>query len=467
MATLTFHGAAQQVTGSMHLLEANGKLIALDCGLFQGRRAATREANRTHPRDPKEFHAVVLSHAHIDHTGRLPLMVRDGFTGVIHATPATRDLCAIMLPDSAHIQEEDARWLNKKRRLNSEPPIEPLYTNDDAIKTMKQIHTSPFQRWFKVASGVHARYFEAGHMLGSAGIEIEITENGVKTTLVFTGDVGRCGSPILRDPAPLPPCDYLICESTYGGRTTDPVTDLKPRLAEVVRRTINRHGRVIIPAFSVGRTQTIIYFLRQLFVTGELPQIPVYIDSPLAINATEVFKLHPECYDRDAREFMAESGGLLDGPEIHYTRTVEESKRVTRRRSPCVVIAASGMCEAGRILHHLRNGIASEKNTVLIVGFQAQHTLGRRIVEREPYVNIYGERHKLNAEVAVLNGFSSHADAVELKRHVDPVLGKCRAIFLVHGELDQSTALANTLREKGQHQVLIPAMGETVTLTTP
>jgi len=302
-------------------------------------------------------------------------------------------------------------------------------------------------------------------MLGSAGIEVEITAaNGCKKTLAYTADVGRWGTPILRDPAPLPECDYLICESTYGGRLTDPVADLKPKLAEVVRRTSARNGRVIIPAFSVGRTQTLVYYLRQLFVSGELPHLPVYIDSPLAVNATEVFRLHPECYDRDAREFASGSGGLLDGPAFHFVQSKEESKRITRRRSPCIVISASGMCEAGRVLHHLRHAVRHERNTILIVGFQAMHTLGRRIVEHSEYVNIYHERLKLNAEVVVMNGFSSHADVRELTRHTDPLAGRCRRVFVVHGEVDQASAFADTMRTRGHRDVVIPVMGDTFAL---
>ncbi len=461
MAQLTFHGAARQVTGSMHLLEANGKLIVLDCGLFQGRRAEARESNRRAPCDPTKIHAVIISHAHIDHTGRLPLLVRDGFSGVIHATHATRDLCAIMLADSAHIQEEDARYLNKKRRKKHEPDVEPLYDSSDAVQAVNQIQSSPYKRWFKVASGIHARFFEAGHMLGSAGIEVEITAaNGRKKILVYTGDVGRPGVPILRDPVPLPECDYLICESTYGGRNTDPITDMKPKLAEVVRRTVARNGRVIIPSFSVGRTQTIVYYLRQLFVSGELQRLPVYVDSPLAVNATEVFRLHPECYDRDAREFRSGAGSLLDGPSFRFVHSTEESKRVTRRRSPCIVISASGMCEAGRVLHHLRHSVRQKRNTILIVGFQAMHTLGRRIVERSEYIRIFRERLKLNAEVVVMNGFSSHADARELLSHTDPLAGRCRKVFLVHGEPDQSSALAARMRDHGHREVVMPDVGD-------
>ncbi len=464
MARLVFHGAAQQVTGSMHILEAAGKRIVLDCGLFQGRRSVTRDLNRRHPFDPKDIHAVILSHAHIDHSGRLPLLVKDGFGGVIHATPATRDLSAVLLADSAHIQREDAHWLNKKQRDTNTPEVEPLYTTDDAVQAVRQMQCTPYHRWFKAAHHVHARYFDAGHMLGSAGIEIEITENGNKTTLVFSGDTGRPGTPILRDPEPFPACDYLICESTYGGRSTEPAANMNPKLAEVVRRTVERRGRILIPAFSVGRTQTIVYGLRQLFRSGQLNPLPVYVDSPLAVNATDIYRLHPDCYDRAAMDFLNEADGLLDGPEIRYVRSVDESKGIMRRRSPCIVIAAGGMCEGGRILHHLRNEIADERNTILIVGFQAQHTLGRRLVEKEPYVGIYGEKHKLNAEVVTLNGFSSHADAGELKKITAPLASRCRKAFLVHGELDQAAALSATMRESGFLAVHIPAMGETFDL---
>lgn len=465
MAKLTFYGAAQQVTGSMHLLEANGKLIVLDCGLFQGRRKDAEALNRKAPCDPKTIHAVILSHAHIDHSGRLPLLVRDGFEGVIHATPATRDLCALMLADSAHIQEEDARFINKRRRKRNEPEIEPLYVRVDAVGAIRQFQASGYGRWFKVASGVHARFFEAGHMLGSAGVQIEINEpDRPQRNLVFTGDVGRWGVPILRDPAPLPECDYLICESTYGGRNTDRITDMKDRLVEVVQRTVARGGKVVIPAFSVGRTQNIVYNLNQLFSDGSLKRLPVYIDSPLAVNATEIFQMHPECYDRDASSFQLNNGGILGGPDCIYVRHREESKKIDRRRSPCITISASGTCEAGRILHHLKHTVKHERNTILIVGYQGKHTLGRRIVEGAEYVKIFSQRYKLKAEVVVLNGFSAHADARELKAHTDPLAGRCKQAFLVHGEIDQSSALAETMRASGHKDVRIPAMNDSFTL---
>jgi metallo-beta-lactamase family protein len=392
-------------------------------------------------------------------------LVRDGFTGVIHATAATRDLCAVMLADSAHIQMEDANWLNKKRRKDGMPEITPLYDDRTAVQTIRQFQTSPYGRWFKAASGIHARFFDAGHMLGSAGIEIEITEqDGRKQTIVFTGDVGRPGIPIIRDPAPLPEYDYLICEATYGGRTSEPVGDMKPRLAEIVRRTVDHGGRVLIPAFSVGRTQTIVYHLRDLFSSGQLKPVPVFIDSPLAINATEVFRLHPDCYDVDARELSGDGNGLLDGRSFHYVQSRQESKKITRRRAPCIVIAASGMCEAGRILHHLTHAVTQAKNTILIVGYQAEHTLGRRLVERESHVNIYQQRLPLNAEVAVLNGFSSHADARELRQHARSGVKRCKRVFLVHAEYEQSSALAGALVADGHRAVEVPSMGDTFQL---
>lgn len=459
MAELTFHGAAQQVTGSLHIIEANGKRILLDCGLFQGRRAEARQKNLTFPFSPASVHAVLISHAHIDHIGRLPKLVDQGFRGVIHCTAATRDLAAIMLADAARIQEEDARFLNKHRKSGA-GRVEPLYEVGDVPRTMRLIQTSPYHRWFKVGPGVHARFFEAGHMLGSAGIEIEITEGSTKKVLVFSGDIGRVGLPILKDPEPPPPCDYLICESTYGGRRTEAVTDMRFKLAEIVRRTILRNGRVLIPAFSVGRTQTILYDLHRLFDSGQLERVPVYIDSPLAIDATEVFRLHPECFDDESSAFADHPEGLFDAGDFHYVHSRDSSKAIMHSGRPCIVIAASGMCEAGRILHHLRSGVDEERNTILIAGFQAKFTLGRRFVEGEKEVPILGDRFPVRAEIVVLNGYSSHADRDELLRYADGLRGRCRRVFLVHGELEQSTALAEGLRSAGHADVSIPAAAE-------
>ena len=460
MARLFFHGATREVTGSMHLLEVNGSLIALDCGLFQGRRAEASAKNRSWPCEAVEVDAVILSHAHIDHCGKLPKLVKDGFSGQVHCTFATRDLAAVLLQDSAHIQHEDARYLNKKRARKGLEPVESLYEPADATQALRHMAGHAYERWFPVAEGIRARFFEAGHMLGSAGIVVEAqTSKGTAVSVAFTGDVGRWGVPILRDPKPIPPCDYIISESTYGGRRSDPVGDMKGQLRQIVVDTVARGGKLIIPAFSVGRTQTLLYQLNELFADGELEPLPVYVDSPLAINATDVFKMHPECYDRDARTFFREVGHLLSGPNVHFVRETEDSKRVTRRRRPAIVIAASGMCEAGRVLHHLKHSAKHPRNTILIVGFQAEHTLGRRIVEGAEDLKIYGEKHRLKAHVEVLNGFSSHADAEELKAYLEPHKGTCNTLFLVHGEPSQSVALRTALLQTGHRDVRIPEPG--------
>ncbi|MFQ5430453.1 MAG: MBL fold metallo-hydrolase RNA specificity domain-containing protein [Phycisphaerae bacterium] len=466
MMHVTFRGAAREVTGSMHLIEADGMQVALDCGLFQGRRAEATKKNRHFPFDGAALHAVVLSHAHLDHCGRLPLLVRHGFAGPIYATPATRDLCALLLADSAHIQEEDAKYLNKKRARKGEPPIAPLYDEEDAARALARFHTVSEGQTFWVTKRLKASFHHTGHMLGASMVELEYAPpgGGPAVRLLFTGDVGRFNLPILRDPTPLPECDYLITESTYGGRLHPPTADLKELLAEAVNGTIERGGRVIIPAFSVGRTQVIVYFLHQLQAEGRIPCIPTYVDSPLAVNATEVFRLHPELFDRDARRFQRKTGDILGSSCCTYIRDVEESKRINRRRRPCIIISASGMCEAGRILHHLKNNIGKEKNTVIIVGFQAAHTLGRRIVERQKEVRIFGRTYKLKARVVVLNGFSAHADRDELHRLLDPIAARCRRAFLVHGEEDQMEALRRSMRGRGFRKIEMPEPGRRFSL---
>ncbi len=466
MLKLTFHGAAREVTGSMHIIEADGRLIALDCGLFQGRRAEANAKNASFPFDAEKLHAVLLSHAHIDHCGRLPLLAARGFAGRIITTPATRDLCALLLSDAAHIQAEDAKYLNKKLARRGQEPINPLYDDNDAVRALKLFHTVPQEQWFDVTERLRARFHHAGHMLGSSMIELEHrpADGGGPVRVVFTGDVGRFEMPILRDPDTVPACDYLISESTYGGRRHPPSGDLKGQLAETVNDTIARGGKLIVPAFSVGRTQVIVYYLYQLQAEGRIPAIRTYIDSPLAVNATEVFRLHPELFDADARSFQRRTGDILGCDSCVYVRDVEESKQINRRRKPCIIISASGMCEAGRILHHLKNNIESPKNTILIVGFQAAHTLGRRIVEREKEVRIFGQKYRLKAQVVVLNGFSAHADRDELRRLLSPVAKDCRRAFLVHGEVDQMTALQETMKNDGFRDVVMPKMGESFTL---
>lgn len=461
MLKLQFHGAAREVTGSCHLLHADGIPVMLDCGLFQGRRAEALEKSRRFPIDPARLKAVVLSHAHIDHCGRLPLLVKQGFTGPIYATPATRDLCAIMLADAAHIQEEDARFINRKRAKAGEPPVDPLYTNDDAQAAIRLFRSVGNRNPFFVTRRLKVTYHEAGHMLGSAQVALEYSPpaGGAPVRLTFTGDLGRFGVPILRDPAPTPPCDYLIVESTYGGRRHPPAADLPDELAEAVNDTVQRGGKIIIPAFSVGRTQVIVYTLHKLQSEGRIPAIPIYVDSPLSVDATEVFRLHSELFDKEARAFQATNGDILGCRSCNYIRETEESIQLNKRRRPCVIISASGMCETGRIVHHLRNNIQSPRNTVLIVGFQAAHTLGRRIVEREPHVSIFGQKLKLRARVVVLNGFSSHADRDELRRLTRPLAKECRRAFLVHGEPDQMEAMRDTMRGDGFPAVEMPGQG--------
>ncbi len=461
-ARLRFHGAAREVTGSMHLIEADGHTIALDCGLFQGRRKEANAKNRTFPLKPSRIDAVVLSHAHIDHCGKLPRLVREGFSGPIYATPATCDLVKLLLADSAHIQEEDAAYWNKKRVRRGDEPIEPLYTAADVEEAVRLLQARRLEEGFDVAPGMHARLYEAGHMLGSAGVGVEIQNRGGEPTrIVFTGDRGRSGMEILRDPAPLPPCDYLISESTYGGRETPRAEGMREQLADVVNQIIDRGGKLVIPSFAVGRTQVIVYDFHMLVLEGRIPEhIPLIVDSPLAVRATEVFKLHPEVYDREAFAFNKLTGDMLECKHCEYTHSVEESKALHARKGPMIIISASGMCEVGRILHHLKNNIENPRNTVLIVGYQAAHTLGRRLVEKQKRVRIFGETYEVKAQVKVLNGFSAHANATELADTTAPLAGKVRRTFLVHGELDQAKALAATMRRRGFTDVVIPESGQ-------
>ncbi len=465
MAEVMFYGAVGEVTGSMHMIRVDDQWVALDCGLYQGRRDESEAKNRKWPMPPSEISAVVLSHAHIDHSGRIPRLVRDGFEGPIYCTPATRDLCAIMLPDSAHIQEEDSIYVNKKRARKGLPPIEPLYDYRNAIDAIRQIQSTSYGRWFQVVPGLLARYNEAGHMLGSGGVELAFAKrNGRTPSLYFTGDVGRPDKPILRDPRAFPESDVIICESTYGARVNEQVDDAKEQLLEIVTRTIGRGGKVIIPAFSVGRTQTIVYFLHEQMVTGVLPRIPVYIDSPLAVNATEVFKMHPECYDAEARAFHRATGDILGHGCCTYIRDVNESKALHRRRRPCVIISASGMCEAGRIRHHLKNNIRSRKNTILIPGFQARHTLGRKIAEGADKITLFHQKMPVRAEVVQLHGFSGHADQADLLELLSPLAGRNKRVYLVHGEEDQSAVLEEKLRERGLTDVTVVTEGLRVEL---
>jgi len=465
MLKLLFHGAAGEVTGSMHLVQWLDRWYALDCGLFQGRRDETEQKNRRWPIPPSEIAALLVSHAHIDHTGRVPKLVKDGFTGPIYTTAATRDLCAVMLPDSAHIQQEDVVYVNRKRARKNLPPVDVLYDYRDVVQAIRQFRTVSQEQWLDIAPGVRACFHEAGHMLGSCGIELELSQPGAQPRrLHFSGDVGRPRTPILRDPRPFPAVDYLICESTYGGRMHESVPEAEQVFHQHVKAAIERGGKVIIPAFSVGRTQTMVYFLHRLMDAGSLPRVPVFVDSPLAVSASEIFRTHPDYFDQEASSFQRKTGDIFGNGCCTYIRDVEESKALHRRRRPCVIISASGMCESGRIRHHLKNNIRHAKNLILFPGFQAENTLGRRIVDGAEKITLFHEVHKVKAEVVQIHGFSGHADQAGLLALVAPLTRRLRRVFLVHGEAQQRSALAARLREAGVAQVDEPMMGERVAL---
>ncbi len=458
---ITFSGAAQEVTGSCHILEVGGKTVLLDCGLFQGRRADSRRKNEILPLPVDQIDAVVLSHAHIDHAGRLPFLVKSGYAGDIFATAATRDLCAIMLADSARIQVKDAEFLERRQQEHAEP----LYTPEDADQVLRQMIGLPYDRWFDVVPGVRAQFIDAGHILGSASVVLECTEAGRTVRLAFSGDVGRAGLAIIRDPQPPKQIDVMIMESTYGDRDHLPISDARAELGRIVRETAGRGGRVIIPAFAVGRVQELVYDLHALARAGEIPRLPIYIDSPLATSATEVFEMHPECFDR-SEDLVKAVEELFHFDLVHYTRDVAESKSLNAMHGPMIIISPSGMAESGRVLHHLANGAADQRNTILVVGFMAEHTLGRRIVEKREFLRIFGTNVPLRAQVEILNGYSAHADRGGLLAWLDTVKSTSpmlTRVLLVHGEPPAQAALAAAMTEKGYHATA-PAPGDRVTL---
>ncbi len=463
---LQFQGAARTVTGSLHMLTVNDKTILLDCGIFHGRRQEAFERNSTFPFDPSTIAAVVLSHAHIDHSGNLPTLVRQGFRGAIYCTYATKDLCTVMLKDSAFIQERDAEYMNRRHKKKGLPPVLPLYTQDDAETALSLFRGMPYSKKFSVTEGVDARFEDAGHILGSASVALTLKEKSKTIGLSFTGDLGRPDLPILRDPVFVDPeleSSYVISESTYGGRFHQPVRDMADQLLAPLRKACEKKSKIVIPAFSVGRTQEIVYVLHQLAGEGKIDNLPVFVDSPLSVNVTDVFKKHPECYDEEISAILREpsNNDPFGFSRLTYIRDVEQSKELNQRTGPFVVIAASGMCEAGRVVHHLSNCVSNPNNMVLIVGYQSENTLGKKLLMKEPVVNILGEPHEVKAEVMVLNSFSGHADRNELlsyARHWNPK--RLKRIFLVHGDEDQSEKLAVGLSENGFSNVEIPVRGQ-------
>lgn len=459
---LTFHGAAKTVTGSQHLIEVNSSRILLDYGLFQGRRKEAFELNRQGFCDCSKVDAVVLSHAHIDHSGNIPSLARQGFTGDIYCTAATRDLCAVMLMDSAKIQEKDIEFVNRRRERAGKKLFEPLYVEDDVTRIMQQFVGLGYHRRRQILPGVYLTLVDAGHMMGSAHVILDIDDRdtGTSRRLVFSGDIGRAGIPIIRDPEPIVEgADVLIMESTYGNRSHPPYPESELHLERIVNETFHRGGSLLIPAFAVGRTQQLVYALHKLYEARDIPPVPVYVDSPLATNVTSIFQAHPEVYDHETLAFVANNShkNPFSFDALHFTRSVTESKELNFLKGPAIIIAASGMMEHGRILHHLRNRIEDHRNTILVTGWQAPYTLGRKIVEGAETVNIFGEERQLRAKVEVITGFSGHADQEELVAWAGAMQKKPSHTFIVHGEEEAAIALRNNLTKKnGFNGIAIP-----------
>ena len=454
---ITCYGAAQEVTGSKHLLEVNGYRILLDCGLFQGRRKETDKKNHDVSFKPEELDAVILSHAHIDHSGLLPLLTKRKYDGAIYSTPATRDLCDIMLQDSAHIQLRDAQWLAKKKQEY----VEPLYSPDDVLDTMKQFISIPYDRRFEVVPGVQFTFYDAGHILGSAMVLLDWQENGRTVRFLYSGDIGRRNLPILRDPDYPEAADVVLMESTYGNREHDDLIHIETQLRDIVQKTYDRGGKIIIPSFALERAQEIVYVLKILEMDDAIPTMPVYVDSPLAVSLTEVFLANTEVFDKEIRKVIEEEGDPFQLKQIHYVRDVQDSMALNTMPDPCIIISASGMCEHGRILHHLKNHATDPKNTILIVGFQAEHTLGRRIVEKQSSIKIFGKMYPLRAEVHIMNAFSCHAGRSELIRFAQHYKKSAREILLVHGEHNAQLSLQDALQTSGLKNISIPKHGIT------
>ncbi|WP_263415903.1 MBL fold metallo-hydrolase RNA specificity domain-containing protein [Terriglobus albidus] len=467
-----FWGAARTVTGSSHHLECAGRNILLDCGLYQGRRREAREINTNFALPPEEVSAIVLSHAHIDHSGNLPGFVREGYRGPVYATPPTIDLCDPMLKDSAHVQEMDVEFIRKRARRKLsigrdgaiEQPVDPLYSMEDAAATVglfrpMHLHERQTLNGSSSTEGFAVTPYGAGHMLGSTCVLMEGTENGKTTRVLFSGDVGRVSLPIIKDPESAPGADYLIMESTYGNRLHQPIGPVKNKLAALIKRTVQRGGHIVMPAFAVGRSQQVVMMLHELVREKKIPEIPIYLDSPLATTVTQVFEKHTEEWDADLTTF-AELTTPFAWKQMTYTQTVQESKALNQMHVPFIVISASGMCEAGRVLHHLRNSIEDPRNLILLTGYQAENTLGRRLQNREPEVRVFGEWMRLRAEVDSIGELSGHADQKELLDWMEPVTKTLKKVFLVHGEPEAQQALKAEIEKRYRLPVEIPARGD-------
>ncbi len=465
---IKFCGAAKNVTGSSHLITLDdGYKILLDCGLYQGGGKADWISNNKWYYDPKEIDCLILSHAHIDHTGRVPQLVKDGFNGCIHSTHATRSLCAIMLLDSAKIQEREAEWFNKKqakrKKKKRKPFRQPIYGSKHVVPTMELFQTYSYNKWHDINDRVSVRFNDAGHLLGSSSVNLKIKENGKTLRVGFSGDIGRPDRPILKDPQLMEKTDYLICESTYGDKEHESNPEQTDKFLEIIKETcVENQGKLLIPAFSVGRTQEIVYLLDKLETKGLLPKIPVYVDSPLSVNATQVFGAHPECFDDALHEYLLIDDNPFGFNDLHYVRSVEESKALNQTKKPCIIISSSGMMNAGRIRHHLFNNLENPKATVLIVGYCAPNTAGGIIRSGAEEIKLFGEWKKIKAQIKTMHSFSAHADRKEIVDFLNPIKKGIKEMYLVHGEYDVQKKFKKYLGTKGFSNVKIPDLGQEI-----
>jgi metallo-beta-lactamase family protein len=466
MTALKWHflGGVRTVTGSCHILEVDGERVLVDCGLFQGHRKEAEQRNRELPFDPTRITRAVLGHAHIDHSGNLPMLVKNGYAESIYSTHATRDLVALMLRDAAHIQAKDAEFVNKREGRRGKNQVQPLYDENDVEATLSLFRTSGYRKAFFPTPRIRATFYPAGHILGSALTLFEVDNVGQALRILYAVDLGRRDLPILKDPSQVTDIDVLIIESTYGNREHEDMAGAQDRLARVIQETVARGGKVIVPAFALGRTQEIVRSIAQLIEERRIPTIPVYVDSPLAVNITTVFSTHPEEFDRETYDEIVRGGDPLGARYVRYITSTDESKQLNEKTEPCIIISASGMCEAGRILHHLRNNIEDPKNTIAIVGYQAQDTLGRRLVERQDEVRIFGEPFQRRAQVELLNAYSAHADQSDLLDFIQHTGRRLRQIYLVHGESEPQLALLEKINALGYTGVRVPETGEAVDL---
>lgn len=468
MTKITFLGAAREVTGSMHLLEKDGFKLLVDCGMIQGKRKETFERNRHFLIDPHEINAVALTHAHIDHSGNIPTLTSQGYKGSIYSSYATRDLCELMLPDSAYVQMKDLEYVNKKREKQGKALFEPLYTVEQSVECMKQFVPKNLGEDIRLRDDLDMWFINAGHILGSTMVIARAVEKDREIKIGFTGDLGRKSLPILTDPDQIKDVDYLVVESTYGGRDHKAIGAAYLKLANVVNETYKNGGKVIIPVFAVERAQEVLYVLNKLFIDKKIPAMPVFVDSPLTTNVTEVFKQHAECFDGDMLKFIADNNDPFHLELVKFTESVDESKHINDYEKPCIILSATGMCEAGRILHHLKNHIGDPKCTILIVGYQSINTLGRRLVEGDKQIKIFGDSYAVLAQVKVINEFSGHAGQHELIKFIKTAdamsEGRLKKIFLVHGEVAQQEELMKALAEEGITSVTNPAQGDEVEL---